>query len=298
MKGRKSIVVTGASAGIGAALCRAFAADGHRLFICARRGEKLAEVARDLPGTFHAPCDVSAETDVVRFFRSVAEHTPHIDGVIHCAGSLGPVGRITETDAQTWLAAIHANLYGAFLVAKHAIPLMPASRRPRIVLLSGGGAFDPMPHLSAYGVAKAGIVRLAETLAIELAPDNIAVNVLAPGFVDTHIFDPLFEAGPARGGTLFETVRRLRAQWKDSDIDRPIACARFLLSDAAAPLTGKTISARFDPWDTPEFHARIKEIAASGLYTTQRKNLADIDEPFVTALAKAAMADKTNNASG
>jgi 3-oxoacyl-[acyl-carrier protein] reductase len=165
---------------------------------------------------------------------------------------------------------------------------MRPERRPRILLLSGGGAFDPMPNLSAYGVSKAGIVRFAETLAAELEPRNIAVNVFAPGFVATEIFDTMLKAGRERGGKLFDTVMSLLDNWEDSDIDLPIACARFLISDAAAPLTGKTISARFDPWDEPEFEACLPEIAASRLYGTQRVNLDDVKgETFVERLAHA-----------
>jgi NAD(P)-dependent dehydrogenase (short-subunit alcohol dehydrogenase family) len=168
---------------------------------------------------------------------------------------------------------LKTQLFGAFLVTKHVVPLMRSERRPRILLLSGGGAFDPMPNLSAYGVSKAGIVRLAETLAIELAPKNIAVNALAPGFVPTDIFDPILAAGPERGGALYDTVVSLVAEGSDNDVTLPIECARFLISDAAASLTGKTISARFDPWDQPEFRQCLPEIVASQLYGTQRTNL-------------------------
>lgn len=273
MDASKSIVITGASSGIGAALTRALAGDGHRLFICARRRERLAEVAKGLSSVSFACCDVGSESEVKRFFARVSEGMPSVDVLIHCAAVMGPVGVVTDIDSEEWWAALRTDLFGAFLVTKHAIPLMRPERRPRILLLSGGGAFDPMPNLSAYGVAKAGIIRLAETLAVELAPRNIAVNVFAPGFVATEIFKTVLEAGPARGGELYRTIVNLLDHWKDSDIELPIKCLRFLISDEAAALTGKTISARFDPWDQPEFRAHLDEIVASRLYATQRTNL-------------------------
>jgi NAD(P)-dependent dehydrogenase (short-subunit alcohol dehydrogenase family) len=269
----KSIIITGASSGIGAALTKAFAEDGHRLFVCARRADLLAQVTRELPSASFATCDVGSEPDVKRFMDQAREQLQTIDVLIHCAGVMGPIGPTTEISSAEWLATLHTNLFGAFLVTKHVIPLMPSARRPQILLLSGGGAFDPMPHLSAYGIPKAGIIRLAETLAVELAPRNIAVNVFAPGFVPTAIFDSLLEAGAERGGTLYHTVVKLMADWKEEDMARPIACARFLISDAAAPLTGKTISARHDPWDEPEFRAALSDMTASPLYATQRTNL-------------------------
>lgn len=207
-----------------------------------------------------------------RFFAEVRERMPSVDVLIHCAAVMGPIGLVTDIDSEDWIAALRTDLVGAFLVTKHVVPLMRPERRPRILLLSGGGAFDPMPNLSAYGVAKAGIIRLAETLAVELAPRNIAVNVFAPGFVATDIYQSMLEAGRERGGLLYDTVMKRLSEWQDSDIELPIDCARFLISDAAVELTGKTISARFDPWDDPEFRACLPDIMASRLYATQRTN--------------------------
>lgn len=288
MSEQKSIVITGASSGIGAALTRAFSQDGHRLFICARRADRLTQVAEGLPDIFNTTCDVTSEDDVKHFFAEIAARTPAVDVLVHCAAVMGPIGMITDIDSEEWFSALRTDLFGAFLTAKHVVPLMRPERRPRILLLSGGGAFDPMPNLSAYGVSKAGIIRLAETLAVELAPRNIAVNVFAPGFVATEIFDSMIAAGPERGGVIYETVMKLLGDWKDGDIALPLDCARYLISDAAAPLTGKTISARFDPWGTPEFAAALPHIVASRLYATQRTNLEHLkQEEFVQRLTAA-----------
>ena len=285
----KAIVMTGASSGIGATLTKAFAKDGHRLFVCARRPERLAEVAEGLPSVFYARCDVGSEREVEHFFAQVRERTPSVDVLIHCAAVMGPIGLVTEIDGDEWLAALKTDLFGAFLVTKHVVPLMTPERRPRILLLSGGGAFDPMPNLTAYGVAKAGIIRLAESLAVELAPRNIAVNVFAPGFVATDIFDTLLAAGPERGGEVYKIVVKLLGEWGDQDIELPLACARFLISDASAALTGKTISARHDPWDQPEFSECLPEIVRSRIYATQRTNPEHLKgQPFADKLARAA----------
>jgi len=287
----KSIVITGASSGIGATLTRRFASDGHQLFVCARRTERLANICENLSTTFYARCDVSKEAEVVQFFGKVRDRMPCVDVLIHCAAVMGPIGLVTDIDSEAWFDALRTDLFGAFLVTKYVVPLMQSERRPRILLLSGGGAFDPMPNLSAYGVSKAAIIRLAETLSVELAPRNIAVNVFAPGFVATEIFESVLKAGRERGGQLYDTIVKLLDGWKDTDIELPIACARFLISDAAAKLTGKTISARHDPWDQPEFVACLDEIMASNLYTTQRTNLDHLKGiSFADRLATAAQA--------
>jgi len=288
MNDKKTIVITGASSGIGAQLTKLFARDGHQLLVCARNGDGLAETTKDLPSTSYMECDVSSEKDVVRFFDWVRERTPAVDVLIPCAAVMGPIGPIIDIDANEWLDALKIDLFGTMLAIKYAVPLMRAERRPRILMLSGGGAFDPMPHLSAYGIAKAGTIRLAETLAVELAPKNIAVNVFAPGFVATGIFDTMLAAGPERGGELYKVIVDLLDRWQDGDIQRPLELARFLISDRAAPLTGKTISARFDPWDEPEFLEVMGDILGSRLYATQRMNLEHLKgHPFVERLAAA-----------
>jgi NAD(P)-dependent dehydrogenase (short-subunit alcohol dehydrogenase family) len=269
MGSRKSIAIAGASSGIGAALTRALAADGHELFVCARRTDRLAKVAEGYRSVFYAGCDVGREAEVENFFRQVAERTNSLDVLIHCAAILGPIGVFHEVNSDEWMAAVRTNLFGAYLVAKNAVPLMKAEHRPRIIILSGGGAFDPMPRVSAYGVSKAAIVRLVETLAVELAPRNIAVNAVAPGFVATEIHQTTLAAGRELGGEHYDRTAKLVSEWDDS-MDVPIDCVRYMLSEAARRLTGKTISARYDPWGEPEFDQRIDQIMASPLYTAQR----------------------------
>src|ERR1700680_3496983 len=131
MTSRKSIVITGASSGFGAALTRALAADGHDLYVCARRADRLAKVVAGCTSAFHAKCDVGLEADVERFFSQVRERTSSVDVLIHCAGILGPIGLFHAVSSDDWLAAVRTNLFGAYLVAKHGVPLMQPERRPR-----------------------------------------------------------------------------------------------------------------------------------------------------------------------
>jgi NAD(P)-dependent dehydrogenase (short-subunit alcohol dehydrogenase family) len=285
---RKSIVITGASSGFGAAFARALAEDGHNLFICARRMDRLAEVAAGHPTISYAHCDVSQEAQVKNFYRKVGEGTRSLDAVIHCAGILGPLGTFDAVTGEQWMTTLTINVMGAYFIAKHALPIMRPEQRPRLLILSGGGAFDPMPNVSAYGASKAAIVRLVETLAVELKPRNIAVNAVAPGFAPTEVHTATLAAGRQRGGEHFDRTVERMSNW-DNSMDVPVDCIRYMLTDAAANLTGKTISARFDPWGEPEFDERIDEIAASPLYSTRRtipEHLAN--SALATALAVAA----------
>jgi 3-oxoacyl-[acyl-carrier protein] reductase len=284
-------VIAGASSGIGAALTRALAADGFALYVCARRMGRLNEVTQNNSIAFGYLCDVSREEQVEEFVACVRARTSCVDALINCAGIAGAVGPLLKTDSREWQRALEVNLYGTYLMIKQVAPLMKRERKPRIVNFSGGGAFSSFPNYSAYAVSKAAVVRLTETLAMELASEGIRVNAVAPGFVATEIHQATLRAGRSLSGDeYFERTKRLVDEGAGGvPIDIPVQCVRFLLSEQADGLTGKTISASFDPWNTPEFVEMIPQINLSDLYTQRRINLANLPEgsPLRTRLSAA-----------
>lgn len=274
----RHIVVAGASSGIGAAITRELSGAGTALYVCARRTDRLTEVTQNNTIAFGYHCDVSKEDQVKDFVGEVRKQAPQIDALINCAGGFGSIGPTIHTNSDEWFKTVKTVLFGTYLMIKHVAPLMIGERHPRIINFSGGGAFSPFPNYSAYAVSKAAVVRLTENLAVELAPSGIAVNAVAPGFVVTEIHDATLQAGPeAAGAEHFERTQIL-VEGGQTPIAVPVACVKFLLSDAAKNLTGKTISANFDPWDQPEFVQSIDQINSSDLYTQRRINLVNLPE--------------------
>lgn len=268
----RHVVISGASSGIGAALTAALVKDGHELYVCARRKERITAAL-----ALGYSCDVSREDQVRAFVAEIEKRTEHVDALINCAGILGAIGPTVETESSSWWHTIEVNLLGTYLLTKHVTPLMRAERTPRIINFSGGGAFSPFPNYSAYAASKAAVVSLTENLAIELAPRGIRVNAIAPGFVATEIHEATLAAGPTRAGEQYErTISQLREG--SVPIATPVDCVRFLLSSAAAELSGKTLSARFDPWRTEAFRGLIPEINRSDLYTLRRMNAINLPD--------------------
>lgn len=270
------IVIAGASSGIGAALTVALAKDGHRLFVCARRGDRLAQVTKQDTLAKGWVCDVSDEDAVQRFVAAVHHESGHVDAVINCAGQYGAIGSVATTDSDAWFDTLKVNLFGAYLVSKHFLPLLAQAASPRIINLAGGGAFSPFPNYSAYGCSKAAIVRLTECLAAEHASEGIAVNALAPGMLATEAHEATLRAGEERaGGPHFRRTVSLM-QHGGSAIESVIECVNAMLSPQMEGLTGKTLSASFDPWSTETFLSQIPEITRSDLYTSRRYNIVNL----------------------
>lgn len=275
---RRRILIAGASAGIGAALVRALAADGHEVFACARRADRLRAVTGADTIARSQVCDVGDEEQVRALYAWVSARAPALDGLIVAAGAFGAIGPFEQTESAAWWGTLRANVFGLYALAKHGLPLLERGTRPRIVTFSGGGAFGTFPRYSAYATSKAAVVRLTECLADELRPRGIAVNAVAPGMVATEIHQATVEAGPGRAGV--EHFERTQAALSEGSVpmEMPVDCVRFLMSHEADGLTGKTIAANFDPWRRAEFRAHVAEIAASEVYTMRRLNPAHLPD--------------------
>jgi NAD(P)-dependent dehydrogenase (short-subunit alcohol dehydrogenase family) len=141
-------------------------------------------------------------------------------------------------------------------------------RQGKVILLGGGGATAPLPNFSSYAASKAAVVRLADTLAEELKPLNVQVNVMAPGLVDTRLQDEVLAAGD-RAGPLLDKIKKARETGAGAvSPDVAASLAVFLASPASGKLTGKLIAAPYDPWR--EWAGKADELNATPLYTLRR----------------------------
>jgi NAD(P)-dependent dehydrogenase (short-subunit alcohol dehydrogenase family) len=262
------VLIAGAGRGIGRAIAFAFARQGARLVIAARTYEQLEETRAgcDALGAraIVEPGDVSRDEDVARIAAHAEEKLGGIDVLVNAAGVQGPIGPTHECEPEAWLRALEVNLYGSFLLCHSVTPGMLARGSGRLILLAGGGATSPRAGFSAYAASKAGVVRLAETLAEELRP-YVQVNAIAPGLVDTALLDEVLAAGQ-RAGAEHERVRGARAG-KIASVPAELAAElAVFLSTAPTSLTGKLISAPHDPWR----QWVDEDVPGYGLYTLRR----------------------------
>jgi NAD(P)-dependent dehydrogenase (short-subunit alcohol dehydrogenase family) len=270
-------VVTGASQGLGKAIAREFVKEGAHVGLCARDEKLIHAVAQDFEilksagqQIFAAPCDVSVEDDVEQFFDAVRSRLGPVNVLINNAGIYGPKGESEKVDFHEWTRAIEINLYGTFLPCRFAIRQMKMKeqRRGKIINLSGGGATAPLPRISAYAASKAAVVRLTETLAKELKEFAIDVNAIAPGALNTRLLEEVLSAGPDAVGQEFYQKSLKQRYSGGVPLEKPARMCVYLASGASDGITGKLISAQWDPWEN--LHAFREQLVNSDVYTLRR----------------------------
>jgi NAD(P)-dependent dehydrogenase (short-subunit alcohol dehydrogenase family) len=274
LRGRCAIV-TGASQGLGLAIARAFAAAGANLVICARdqraldaARDDIAGVASDGGRVIATKADVSREEDVRRLTAEAFAAFGRVHILVNNAGVYGPMGSIDQVDWAEWVRAIEINLYGSVLPIRAILPHFREHRYGKVIQLSGGGATTPLPRITAYAAAKAAIVRLAESVALDVKEEGIDVNSIAPGALNTRMMNELIAAGPVSVGQAFFDRMRKVAEEGGTPLERGAALALFLASAESDGITGRLLSAPWDPWEALQQHRG--DLDESDIYTLRR----------------------------
>jgi 3-oxoacyl-[acyl-carrier protein] reductase len=269
----KRALVTGAGSGLGAAIAARFAANGAALVLAGRRRAALEAVAGEIEAAgakspiVVCPADLAKEEDIARLVETAAGALGGIDILANSAGVNGPFGTIDEVDWPAWRAAFEVNFFGAVNCCRLALPHLRRSARGKIILISGGGATAPLPKITAYGTAKAGLARYAESLALELG-NAIDVNCVAPGAMKTQLTGEYLEKG--KGVLPADFLARIEKLLADGGTppERAADLAVYLASAESDGLSGKLISTVWDPWPFDE--ARRKALMAGEAYTLRR----------------------------
>jgi 3-oxoacyl-[acyl-carrier protein] reductase len=268
-------LLTGGSQGLGRAIAEHFIRAGANLVLCARDEKVLAATAAELQA-LAAPgqkvraraCDVSSEAQVNDLVAFALAELGSLQILVNNAGIYGPMGPTESVPLAEWTRAIEINLYGVLLPCRAVMPHFKQAGRGKIVILSGGGATNPLPNISAYAASKAAVVRLMETLAEELKPFHTDVNAIAPGALATRFMDEVLAAGPDKVGRAFYEKNR---HWKEkgaTPLELGAQLAVYLASAESDGITGKLISAQWDPW--ARLHEHRAELAASDIYCLRR----------------------------
>jgi NAD(P)-dependent dehydrogenase (short-subunit alcohol dehydrogenase family) len=275
----RNAIITGASVGLGRVIAQTFVREGANVLLCARDGQALAEVEAQLrascahrlrPPRIHVQrCDVSSEREVRALFSGADTFFPgplHV--LVNNAGIYGPKGPTDEVSLEEWRRCLDINLFGTLIPCREAMHRFKKVGGGKIVNLSGGGATNPMPNLSAYAAGKAAVVRLTETLALELQPYGVDVNAVAPGALNTRLLDEVIAAGAEKVGADFYRKSLQQASAGGVPLELGAELCAWLASDASDGITGKLLSAKWDPWKRLQDYKA--ELLTSDIYALRR----------------------------
>ena len=267
-------LITGGSQGLGKTIAEHFLQEGANIVLCARSEHDLSLTRDELAQRFPTQkvsartCDVSNETQVNELVTFTLDELGSLDALVLNAGVYGPMGPTESVPLEEWRRAIDINLFGVLLPSRAVIPHFKKAGHGKIVVLSGGGATNPLPNISSYAASKAAVVRLMETLAEELKAFHVDVNAIAPGALATRLVDEVLAAGPDKVGAAFFEKNKV---WKEKGavpLDLGASLAVYLASADSDGITGRLISAQWDPWN--DLQAHRDELATSDIYCLRR----------------------------
>jgi len=245
----KTAIVCGASRGLGYASARELAAEGANLVICARGAEALEEAARRITAetgsqAVPVPADVSSAEDITRVVDAALVAFGGIEILVNNAGG-PPPGLFEAHDDNAWLAAFELNLMSTVRFSRAVVDPMRSAGGGKIVNITSVAVKQPVDNLILSNSVRAAVVGLAKTLSNELAGENILVNNVCPGFIETDRSVSLVKGRAEKEGRSYEEVLgSLTATIPLGRMGRPAelaALVAFLCSERASYLTGATI---------------------------------------------------------
>jgi 2-deoxy-D-gluconate 3-dehydrogenase len=233
------VLITGASGGIGRALATGLAQAGATMALAGRSAARLSDVERALTGdgataaTF--PHDLADTDSLPALVAAVVERFGRLDILVNCAG-INQREPIADVQAATFDRILDVNLRAAYFLSQAAAPAMRVVGGGKIVNIGSLNVSYGLGQVSVYGLSKAALAQMTRVMAVEWAADNIQVNCLCPGFIDTELTIPLWTDEHRRSWILERTPAR-----RPGKPDDLVGLAIYLASPASAFTTGQTM---------------------------------------------------------
>ena len=235
----KVAIITGASRGIGQSIAEWYAEAGASVVLASRKQDALDEVANGIKANGGEAIGIAAHTGKKETLRELVEKTVEtygkVDILVNNAATNPHFGPVLDAEDSMWMKTIEVNLMGNVWLCQHCVPMMRENGGGSIINVASVNGIRPGTLQGVYSMTKAGVISLTQTLAVELGPDNIRVNAIAPGLIQTKFAQVLWS-----NDTLLKQVTDrtpIRRIGQPEDI---ASLALWLASDLSGFSTGST----------------------------------------------------------
>jgi 7-alpha-hydroxysteroid dehydrogenase len=239
----RAYLVTGGGSGIGKGVAAGLVAAGADVMIVGRNADRLAAAVDDieaLPGDGsirYEPADITNEDEAARAVDAATAWHGRLHGAVHCAGGSETIGPITQIDSEAWRRTVDLNVNGTMYVLKHAARELVRGGGGSFVGISSIAASNTHRWFGAYGVTKSAVDHMMQLAADELGPSWVRVNSVRPGLIRTDLVAPVLDSPE-----LSEDYGKCTPLPRPGEVDDVANLVMFLLSDAAAWITGQCIN--------------------------------------------------------
>jgi NAD(P)-dependent dehydrogenase (short-subunit alcohol dehydrogenase family) len=249
LEGRTALI-TGASQGMGKVIATRFAGEGAKVVLAARSREGLAETAREIEAdggrALVAPVDLRDAADVGALAQRVEAEVGPLDAIVSNSGIAGPTAELWNVGPEEWEETMRVNVTGTFLLCRALLPAMIRRGSGSVVVIGSTTGKRPLYGRTPYAASKMALVGLVRTLAVELGPLGVRVNLISPGGIAGPRIESVIREQARAAGISYEAAYQEYA--KATPLRRLIppgdiaAAAVFLASDASASITGEDMN--------------------------------------------------------
>jgi NAD(P)-dependent dehydrogenase (short-subunit alcohol dehydrogenase family) len=237
---------------------------GAAVTVASRSAEQLTDTVRLIEGAGGRALAVVTDVTQPQAVTQMVEATEHqlgpVDLLVNNAGITGPIGPLWEVDPEEWWGVVAVHLRGTFLCTRVVLARMIPRRQGRIINVVGGGAARPRPWVSGYGCAKAAIVRLTDSLAVETRAYNIPIFAIYPGIVRTRIME---EVAQSEAGQRWMPEARTVLEEREVPPERAAQLVVFLAAGHGDGLSGRCL---YEHYDVAALAQRAEAIQRDDLY--------------------------------
>ncbi len=235
----KVALITGASRGIGEAIAHAYAAAGATVVLSSRKQDALDEVATAIQAAGGQALAIATHTGdatgVKALVDRVCTELGGIDILVNNAATNPHFGPLLTSEESHWDKILDVNVKGYFRLIQASVPAMKARCGGKVINVASIAGKAPLPNMGIYSVSKAAVLMLTEVLAVELAPDNIQVNAIAPGFIRTAFSRAIWD-----NPTVHDAVVQRIPQQRIANVEELTGIALYLAAPASSFTTGAT----------------------------------------------------------